>query len=216
MSKEQTMKSHILRKLTTSIIIAALLVSCGTPSERDLPEPEQLKVETQQQTLELVYDEPARGWETEALPMGNGFIGAMLYGGVNSDRIQINEHTLWSGGPGASPDYYGGMSSASAEENRKNLKYVRTKLQELMTDFTENHSAKMSVGELVTENYPNLSPDIMNAINSLKGEKTNYGSYQSLGEIVINDIAENHVSITDNGHTVNAQETSERLFGRCS
>ena len=100
--------------------------------------------------------------------------------------------------------------------NRKNLKYVRTKLQELMTDFTENHSAKMSVGELVTENYPNLSPDIMNAINSLKGEKTNYGSYQSLGEIVINDIAENHVSITDNGHTVNAQETSERLFGRCS
>lgn len=87
------MKSHILKKLTSSIIIAALLVSCGTPSERDLPEPEQLKVETQQQTLELVYDEPARGWETEALPMGNGFIGAMLYGGVNSDRIQINEHT---------------------------------------------------------------------------------------------------------------------------
>ena len=116
------MKSHILKKLTSSIIIAALLVSCGTPSERDLPEPEQLKVETQQQTLELVYDEPARGWETEALPMGNGFIGAMLYGGVNSDRIQINEHTLWSGGPGANPDYDGGMSSASAEENRKNLR----------------------------------------------------------------------------------------------
>ena len=206
------MKSHILKKLTSSIIIAALLVSCGTPSERDLPEPEQLKVETQQQTLELVYDEPARGWETEALPMGNGFIGAMLYGGVNSDRIQINEHTLWSGGPGANPDYDGGMSSASAEENRKNLKYVRTELQVLMTDFTENHSAKMSGGELVTENYPNLSSDIVNAINSLKGEKTNYGSYQSLGEIVINDIAENHVSITDNGHTANAQETSERLF----
>lgn len=43
---------------------------------------------------------PDAAWEKYALPVGNGFIGAMLYGGVALDRIQFNAHSLWSGGPG--------------------------------------------------------------------------------------------------------------------
>ncbi|MGC4102917.1 MAG: glycoside hydrolase family 95 protein [Ferruginibacter sp.] len=50
------------------------------------------------QQLKLWYQQPAMKW-TEALPVGNGRIGAMLFGGVESDRIQFNEATLWSGGP---------------------------------------------------------------------------------------------------------------------
>ncbi len=50
------------------------------------------------QDLKLWYDKPAVKW-TEALPVGNGRIGAMLFGGVENDRIQFNEETLWSGGP---------------------------------------------------------------------------------------------------------------------
>ena len=50
------------------------------------------------QDLKLWYDKPAVKW-TEALPIGNGRIGAMLFGGVGNDRIQFNEETLWSGGP---------------------------------------------------------------------------------------------------------------------
>jgi alpha-L-fucosidase 2 len=46
----------------------------------------------------LWYREPAKIWE-EALPIGNGRLGAMLFGGVADERIQLNESTLWDGYP---------------------------------------------------------------------------------------------------------------------
>jgi alpha-L-fucosidase 2 len=48
--------------------------------------------------LKLQYDRPAHKW-TEALPIGNGRLGAMVFGGSEVERIQLNEDTLWSGGP---------------------------------------------------------------------------------------------------------------------
>src|SRR5580765_2966776 len=47
--------------------------------------------------LTLWYRQPAAQW-TEALPLGNGRLGAMVFGGVHEDRVQINEATLWGGG----------------------------------------------------------------------------------------------------------------------
>ena len=46
----------------------------------------------------LEYQQPARNW-WEALPLGNGFIGAMVYGGTTHERIDLNETTFWSGSP---------------------------------------------------------------------------------------------------------------------
>jgi alpha-L-fucosidase 2 len=48
--------------------------------------------------LSLRYDKPALLWE-EALPVGNGRLGAMVFGGTAEERIQFNEDTLWSGQP---------------------------------------------------------------------------------------------------------------------
>ena len=48
--------------------------------------------------LKLWYTKPAQKW-TEALPIGNGRLGAMIFGGVENDRIQFNEETLWTGEP---------------------------------------------------------------------------------------------------------------------
>lgn len=48
--------------------------------------------------LKLWYTKPAQKW-TEALPIGNGRLGAMIFGGVENDRIQFNEETLWNGAP---------------------------------------------------------------------------------------------------------------------
>ncbi len=50
------------------------------------------------QDLKLWYSKPAIKW-TEALPLGNGRIGAMVFGGIEQDRIQFNEETLWTGEP---------------------------------------------------------------------------------------------------------------------
>jgi alpha-L-fucosidase 2 len=51
-----------------------------------------------QQTNKLWYKKPASAW-TEALPVGNGRLGAMIFGGVGEELIQLNEATLWTGGP---------------------------------------------------------------------------------------------------------------------
>jgi alpha-L-fucosidase 2 len=49
------------------------------------------------QPLTLWYRKPATKWESEALPVGNGNLGAMVFGGVGQERLQLNEHSLWSG-----------------------------------------------------------------------------------------------------------------------
>src|SRR4029450_6763619 len=48
--------------------------------------------------LVLWYEEPAREW-VEALPIGNGRLGAVGFGGTASGRRQLNEDTLYAGGP---------------------------------------------------------------------------------------------------------------------
>lgn len=56
-------------------------------------------VHAQQSDLKLWYNEPSgRVWEN-ALPIGNGRLGAMVYGNVPKEIIQLNEHTVWSGSP---------------------------------------------------------------------------------------------------------------------
>ena len=51
-----------------------------------------------QSPLTLWYKQPAKLW-VEALPVGNGRMGAMVFGGVASERIQFNESTVWTGEP---------------------------------------------------------------------------------------------------------------------
>jgi alpha-L-fucosidase 2 len=70
------------------LICTIFLISCN------LNQPEK---ETNP-SLTLWYDKPATGW-TEALPIGNGRLGAMIYGGDSTETIQFNEETLWSGQP---------------------------------------------------------------------------------------------------------------------
>lgn len=60
-----------------------------------------------QNQMELWYNKPAANWN-EALPIGNGFLAGMVFGGVELDRVQLNEETIWAGEPGNNiiPDVY--------------------------------------------------------------------------------------------------------------
>ena len=71
-------------------------------------------LQTKESPLNLWYERPARSWN-EALPLGNGRIGAMVFGRADSERIQLNEATLWTGKP---HDY-------ANPEARKNLEEIR-------------------------------------------------------------------------------------------
>src|SRR5215469_8105874 len=54
--------------------------------------------QTTNSSLRLWYAHPAQKW-TDALPVGNGRLGAMVFGGTTDERIQFNEDTLWKGFP---------------------------------------------------------------------------------------------------------------------
>src|SRR6185437_6087191 len=73
--------------LTLAIIVSALSTS-----------PRSFAQDTSANALCLWYSKPAEKW-TDALPVGNGRIGAMVFGGVFDERIQFNEDTLWKGFP---------------------------------------------------------------------------------------------------------------------
>ena len=55
--------------------------------------------EPSQPPLAIWFTRPATNWEREALPIGNGRLGAMIFGGTARERIQLNEDSLWAGGP---------------------------------------------------------------------------------------------------------------------
>jgi alpha-L-fucosidase 2 len=81
-----------MKNILFLIIGAILLNSCADESRT---------------SLKLHYDKPAEYFE-EALPLGNGRLGAMVYGGTDMDRISLNDITLWTGEPdkgGEHPDY---------------------------------------------------------------------------------------------------------------
>lgn len=59
------------------------------------------KSEAPTQPLTLWYKNPATNYMLQALPIGNGYIGGMFFGGVAQDRIQFNHKTLWKGSAGA-------------------------------------------------------------------------------------------------------------------
>jgi hypothetical protein len=135
--------------------------------------------------LKLQYDFPALDWEKEALPIGNGFLGAMVFGGVSTDVIQINEHSLWSGGPGKNAGYNGGHLRTPAQVHQ-NLQNIRTALQEKMSNFTGTSAAYIGAsGNVVSENYTAESAALREYINNLMGNKTDFGDYQSLANLNI-------------------------------
>ena len=54
---------------------------------------------SQDKDLKLWYSKPSGTTWENALPIGNGRLGAMVYGNVEKETIQLNEHTVWSGSP---------------------------------------------------------------------------------------------------------------------
>ena len=101
-----------------------------------------IQLSAQAQDLKLWYKQPARNWN-EALPIGNGRLGAMVFGGTSEELIQLNEETLWSGGPTNSnsnplaPQYLPKIRQALLEENYQLAEELTKKTQGLFTESYE-------------------------------------------------------------------------------
>ncbi|MBK8946871.1 MAG: glycoside hydrolase family 95 protein [Ignavibacteriae bacterium] len=126
--------------------------------------------------LKLWYKEPANAripdnenpWIDDpewlkALPLGNGSLGAMVYGDVNFERIQLNEESMWSG----SPD----------ENNNPESFPAISKIRKLLFDEKYREASELTAKTQICKSY-----------GSGNGNGTNvpYGSFQTLGNLWIN------------------------------
>ena len=107
-------------------------------------------------SLMLKYDRPAEFFE-EALPLGNGRLGAMVYGGTSIDRISLNDITLWTGEPdrgGEHPDYELIDTMTPWGESSEWLDDVRTALDN--EDYAEADRLQRHLQGHFSENYQPL------------------------------------------------------------
>lgn len=99
--------------------------------------------------LKLWYPQPAENW-VEALPIGNGKIGGMVFGGIHSERIALNEDTLWSGGPRQTnnPDAYKALPDIRAAVAEGRYEDADQLAKQLQGRFTQSY---MPMGDLLLD-----------------------------------------------------------------
>mgnify|MGYP000899492716 FL=1 len=122
-------------------------------------------IRNKKQNYVLAYKQPAsityKGWEEEALPIGNGSLGAKVFGLIGAERIQFNEKSLWSGGPlPDSSDYQGGnlqdqyvflAEIRQALENRDYNTAKELAEQHLVGPKTSQYGTYLSFGDILIE-----------------------------------------------------------------
>jgi alpha-L-fucosidase 2 len=95
-------------------LAAAAAAGAASPAAAGAEESEFQAAQDHQ--LRLWYPQPASEW-LRALPIGNGRLGAMVFGGTASERLQLNEDTVWGGGP-YSPANVGGVDQLAEIRRR--------------------------------------------------------------------------------------------------
>ncbi|GEO10153.1 alpha/beta hydrolase [Segetibacter aerophilus] len=121
------------------------------------------QLQTKQQDLNLWFARPAANWN-EALPVGNGRLGAMIFGGVNAERLQLNEESVWTG---KDVDFVNPGAKAALPEIRKLLfagKYAEA--QKMARE-------KMMGNKSVESSYQTLG-DLLLDFQHQRGEVSNY------------------------------------------
>ncbi len=126
------------------------------------------------QSLQLWYSKPAQRFE-EALPVGNGRMGVMVYGGVQQERLALNEQTLWAGKPQQSPppaNHTADLAAVRTALFAENYRAADTLVKKLQGAFSESYAPlgdcniRMNLNGPVT-NY-RRSLDLENAVASTR------------------------------------------------
>lgn len=182
--KEKTLESNICGFVSCSAgNFRAFCSICGsTAKTADV----QTKAADENE-LKLWYDEKAPdsydGWEKWSLPLGNSGIGASVFGGITQERIQLNEKSLWSGGPSASRTNYNGGNIETT-----NVNGVQTKMSEVVKQIQEAFaSGNTSTAESLCAKLVGVSDD---------AGTNGYGYYLSYGNMYLDfkGITESSVS----------------------
>ena len=91
--------------------------------------------------LKLIFDRPA-GFFEESLVIGNGNLGAIIYGGTDVDRISLNDITLWTGEPErgvTTPEAYKAIPEICAALDRGDYRAADSLQQKVQGHYSENY-----------------------------------------------------------------------------
>ena len=140
-----TVKHAVISFVITGMIL--ILASMVSAAENETT----TQTRVASEALKLWYAQPATEW-TEALPIGNGRLGAMVFGGIQQERLQLNDDTLWSGGPHCydNPDAYGHLSTV--RELLERGEYAEAEATaEKMLGIHKYQQAYMPLGDLLLD-----------------------------------------------------------------
>lgn len=112
---------------------------------------------------------PDKAWESRSLPIGNGSLGANILGSVSTERITLNEKTLWKGGPNTAKgaDYYWNVNKQSAGV-----------LKEIRQAFLDKNQEKAA--SLTQDNFNGLA-----AYEEKDETPFRFGSFTTMGELYV-------------------------------
>ena len=134
------------------IVLMVSVLSCSTQGQ-------DLSNKSGSQPMLLWYEEAADIWE-EALPIGNGRLGAMIFGGIEQEKLQLNEETVWAGEPGNNiPD---GVSEILPEVRRLIFSGENKAAQELLMSRVPRHADKENNYGMPYQPVGNLLVDFLN------------------------------------------------------
>ena len=176
----------------------------------------------------LYYKNPAEVFE-EALPIGNGSLGAMVYGGVDCDKISLNHDTICSGTPKRTvkPNAYEGFIKSRENILKGDVKAAEEEfIYKLHADWTQNY---LPMGSLYIKSdikaYPEYSRalDMQNALASVKYGKNGVREYFSSNpdDAIVIKYSENEKTsyeldfTTDLRYTKKIENNSVIIDGEC-
>lgn len=161
------------RVLASACAAAMAVTSLPYMATQVNAEPVAATQQTGDNDLKLWYTSPAditkyyEGWQEKSLPIGNGGIGGTVFGGITRERIQLNDKSLWSGGPSTSrPNYNGGNL-----ENKGNNGSTMTQIHNYFANGQDSSAISLANSNLV-----GLSDD---------AGTNGYGYYLSWGNMYI-------------------------------
>jgi Glycosyl hydrolase family 65, N-terminal domain len=130
--------------------------------------------------LTLWYRQTAAKWE-EALPVGNGRLGAMIFGGVEKERLQLNEITVWSGALERNADRMDGYESVEPIRKLIREEKYQDAVKAMMAHRTSNAGGRFGQGTYGS--YQTLG-DLNLEYPGMTGQPANYQRWLDLDEAV--------------------------------
>ena len=133
-------------------------------------------------SMKLWYDRPARDW-LEASPIGNGRLGAMVFGAVEKEVVRLNEISLWSGGPQSADNPSAGRHVAEIRRLLLNHSYAEAHdLVNLWARLQEGGRAQAALDNLLIRNTSPSLFDLNGGVIQIDG---NLGASAGIAEMLL-------------------------------